>query len=170
MCSYYLLYSTFDTVGDWVPTLSAVGINPNTDAGSGQNWGGFVTTSAINPTNWTRSYSRSAYIDPLPPRSNLAILVNATVTQIVFSSTSAAGNLTATGVSYVTTTDGVTHTVNVGKEVILSAGVIGSPQILMVSGVGPKDVLTAAGVTVKSELPGLGQHLQDHLVSTQSTR
>ena len=50
------------------------------------------------------------------------------------------------------------------REVILSGCAVGSPQILMLSGIGPRHVLEAAGVSVKSERPGVGQHLQDHLV------
>ena len=53
------------------------------------------------------------------------------------------------------------------KEVILAGGAIGSPQVLMLSGVGPKDVLDAVNIAVNVELPGVGQHLQDHIVSTQ---
>jgi choline dehydrogenase-like flavoprotein len=55
----------------------------------------------------------------------------------------------------------------VNKEVLLSGGVVGSPQILMLSGVGPKDVLDAAGITVRVDLPGVGQHIQEHLVGIQ---
>ncbi len=56
-------------------------------------------------------------------------------------------------------------TIKVNKEVILAGGTVGSPTVLLYSGVGPKDVLDAAGIDVVSELPGVGQHLQDHLVS-----
>ena len=56
-------------------------------------------------------------------------------------------------------------TMNVRREVILAGGSLGSPKILLHSGVGPKDVLDAAGVPLKLELPGVGQHLQDHMVS-----
>lgn len=58
---------------------------------------------------------------------------------------------------------GTTYTVNAKKEVILSAGVIGSPQLLQVSGVGDKSLLTPLGITVVSDLPGVGMHLTDHL-------
>ncbi len=57
---------------------------------------------------------------------------------------------------------------NVRKEVIIAGGAIGSPHILMASGVGPRDVLEAAGVPVNVELPGVGQHLQDHIVRISS--
>ena len=56
--------------------------------------------------------------------------------------------------------------VKANKEVIVCGGAIGSPNILMHSGVGPRDVLAKAGVPVRYHLPGVGQHLQDH-ISTQ---
>ncbi|KAF8891890.1 GMC oxidoreductase [Mucidula mucida] len=123
-------------------------LNRALDGASGENWGAYITQSFINPTNWTRSYTRSAYIDPLPPRSNLDILADATVTRIYAASAGAA-----------------TSSVSVKKEVILAGGVIGSPQVLMLSGIGPTDVLESAGVTVQNALPGVGQHVQDHLVA-----
>ncbi len=51
------------------------------------------------------------------------------------------------------------------KEVILSAGAIGSPQILLLSGIGPKKHLESVGVNVVKDLPGVGENLQDHLMS-----
>ena len=50
----------------------------------------------------------------------------------------------------------------VGDEIVLSAGPIGSPHLLMLSGIGPADQLRAAGVTVRHDLPGVGQNLRDH--------
>lgn len=123
-----------------------------------------MTTSCINPSNWTRSYSRSGYLDPLPPRSNYDVLANAHVTRILFNSSSPQNNLTANAVEYTRDGGATKLTVKVNKEVILASGSIGSPAVLLHSGVGPKDVLDAAGVPVVSELPGVGQHLQDHLV------
>lgn len=49
------------------------------------------------------------------------------------------------------------------REVILSAGSIGSPQLLQLSGIGPRKVLQAAGVELQHDLPGVGENLQDHL-------
>jgi len=51
------------------------------------------------------------------------------------------------------------------KEVILSAGAIGSPQILLLSGIGPKNHLESVGVEVVQDLPGVGENLQDHLMT-----
>jgi choline dehydrogenase len=151
-----------DMVGDWCTSNAAAGVPTSQDTYGGESWGCNVATSAINPANWTRSYSRTGYLDALPPRSNYAVLANAQVTRILFNNSSA-DNITATGVEY--TTDGGSSTLNVtvAKEVILAGGAVGSPTVLMYSGVGPQDVLDAAGVDVVHALPGVGQHLQDHL-------
>jgi choline dehydrogenase len=116
----------------------------------------------MNPSNWTRSYSRSAYIDPLPPRSNLDILTSAMVTKINFD-TSDSSNVTATGVNYQVGTSTGDKTVTANKEVILAAGSIGSPHLLLLSGVGPSDVTSAVSISNVVNLPGVGQHLTDHL-------
>ncbi|KAK4935355.1 hypothetical protein LTR10_023585 [Elasticomyces elasticus] len=157
---------TFPLVGEWSDAMRTVGVPVSQDTYGGENWGAYVSTSAINPTNWTRSYSRSGYLDPLPPRSNYDVLANAYVTRLIFNSSSPPGNLTADSVEY-SPDDGATKlTVKVNKEVILAGGTVGSPAVLLYSGVGPKDVLDGAGVTVVSELPGVGHHLQDHLSAT----
>ena len=158
MCQLTGLSSIVPVTGAWVPTLSALGIPESPDPYNGQTWGSFITASSINPTNWTRSYSRSAYIDPLPPRSNLHVLPNVTATRLLFN------NLTAYAVEYAGSSTSARNSVRVRKEVILAGGVIGSPTILMQSGVGPQGVLQAAGVQVALHLPGVGQHLQDHVV------
>jgi choline dehydrogenase len=139
--------------GSWMATLAAQGIAPAPDPYNGQASGAFISNLAINPTNWTRSYSRSAYIDPYY-RPNLHILPDAQVSKVVLEGT------TAVGVQY----GSDLKTVKASQEVILSAGALGSPAILLRSGIGPKDVLDAAGVTTAISLPGVGQHLQDHLV------
>ncbi|RDB27685.1 Pyranose dehydrogenase 1 [Hypsizygus marmoreus] len=153
----------FAVVGDWLPSLEAAGIPSTSDPAGGSNIGGFVSTLSINPTNWTRSYSKSAYIDPLPPRKNLDILTSAYVTRIVWGDKSSSGDQVATGVEFQSTAAGPKKTVKVNKEVILAAGVLGSAQILMFSGVGPTDVLSAVNINVTVDLPGVGQHLADHL-------
>ena len=162
------LRSMVPLVGSWIPTLAALGVPETQDAYNGQTWGSFISTSTINPTNWTRSYSRSAYIDSLPPRGNLQILPNFAVTRIVFSSNNTSGTnssgLTASAVEYASSSTSTRYTVGVTKEVILAGGAIGSPTILMYSGIGPKNVLQTAGVQVEVDLPGVGQHLQDHIV------
>ncbi|KAJ2926788.1 hypothetical protein H1R20_g10294, partial [Candolleomyces eurysporus] len=149
----------------WLPTLAAAGIPTSQDAYNGNNLGGFFSTMAINPTNWTRSYSKSAYIDPLPPRDNLHVLANAAVTKITFADNVQDGNKVASGVEFASSASDTVKSVSANKEVILAGGAVGSPQMLLVSGVGPKDVLDSVGVSVQVELPGVGHHLQDHLAT-----
>jgi choline dehydrogenase len=157
--------SMLPIVGDWTDSLSNMGILTSPDAYGGDGSGGFIATSSINPSNWTRSYARSAYIDPLPPRSNLAILPNATVTRIIFSNSTVGSNFNATAVEFAASRADQRKTVRINKEVILAGGAIGSPNVLLHSGIGPSDVLQSAGVPVIMALPGVGQHLQDHIVS-----
>ncbi|CAE6515263.1 unnamed protein product [Rhizoctonia solani] len=153
-------------VGDWTATLEWIGIPPSPDANGGSGWGGFIATSSINPTNWTRSYSRSAYIDPLGPRPNLAILPNATVTKIIWAANNDGnGKKVAQGVEFASSRDAPRRNVTARKEVILAGGAIGSPHIAMHSGIGPRPVLEGLGIPVVYELPGVGAHLQDHIAT-----
>lgn len=112
-----------------------------------------------NFSDQTRSYSRSGYFPDA--KSNVDILTGFTVTKINFASN--AGNITATGVNFMSSRDSDTYTVQANREVILAAGVIGSPQILQLSGVGPSELLQNLGIDVVHDLPGVGAHLQDHV-------
>ncbi|KDQ10356.1 hypothetical protein BOTBODRAFT_190518 [Botryobasidium botryosum FD-172 SS1] len=152
-------------VGNWTATLAGAGIPTNGDANGGNGGGAFIATSSIDPSNgFARSYARSAYIDALPPRGNLNILPNATVTRIVFGGQDPGGaGLVATGVEFAASAADARKVVSVRKEVILAGGAIGSPSILFHSGVGARDILAGAGVNLVVELPGVGQHMQDHL-------
>ena len=68
----------------------------------------------------------------------------------------------ARGVEY-RTADGATAVATAAKDVVLSAGAVGSPQILLLSGIGPKTELEAVGVSCEVDLPDVGKHLKDHL-------
>ena len=139
--------------GSWIDTLSGQDVTSAPDPYNGEPWGAYISTLAINPTNWTRSYSRSAYIDPYY-RPNLHILTDTPVSKVVLNGT------TVVGAQY----GSDLKTVKATKEVILSAGAIGSPAILLRSGIGPKDILDSAAIATIINLPGVGQHLQDHVV------
>jgi choline dehydrogenase-like flavoprotein len=93
-------------------------------------------------------------------RSNLTIITHALVTRIALSDE--AGAKTATGIEY-RDRAGATHTITAAKEVVLCAGAVGSPQILMLSGIGPRSELEAVDVVCLHDLPGVGKHLKDHL-------
>lgn len=97
----------------------------------------------------------SAYIwdSPLPP--NLRILSGLRAERVTFTGERASG-IMVTG-------KGGRRTIEARREVILSAGAIGSPQLLMLSGIGPAAHLAQLGIAVRMDLPGVGQNLQDHL-------
>lgn len=87
------------------------------------------------------------------------IITGAHVTRVLLEG-AGAGTI-ATGVEY-RTASGEVAAVRAAKEVILSAGAIGSPQLLLLSGVGPRHELEAVGVACRVDAPAVGKHLQDH--------
>jgi choline dehydrogenase len=96
-----------------------------------------------------------AYLHPVMGRENLDVTTRAFVTKILFE-----GNR-AVGVEY-TKGRGAPQRVRAG-EVVLCGGAINSPQTLQLSGLGNADELRALGIPVVADLPGVGEHLQDHL-------
>ncbi|KAH6885990.1 GMC oxidoreductase-domain-containing protein [Coprinopsis sp. MPI-PUGE-AT-0042] len=67
-----------DAVGNWMAACDRAGVSPLEEPNGGVTLGGFITPNYISQSNWTRSYSRSAYIDSLPPRDNHHIVTQAT--------------------------------------------------------------------------------------------
>ena len=105
--------------------------------------------------NGERNSTAKAYLDPARPRQNLTVITDTQVQKIIFNGKE------ATGISY-KTTNGAIIKVDALKEVILSAGAVGSPQLLMLSGVGPASHLKDHGITIIADMPGVGQNLNDH--------
>ena len=105
--------------------------------------------------NGVRSSASREYLDPIKHRSNLTIVTGALAQSVILDGKK------ATGVEY--KLNGAVKTAQASKEVILSAGSIGSPHLLQLSGIGNTQALEKAGVEVKHHLPGVGQNLQDHL-------
>jgi choline dehydrogenase len=124
---------------------------------NGPDNGGFSATP-VTQRKGRRWSAADGYLNPAKKRPNLTILTGAHVQRIVIDE----GR--ATGVVY-TDEHGATQQLEAGKEVILSAGAIGSPQLLMLSGVGDPDHLREVGVEVVAERPAVGRDLQDHLAS-----
>ncbi|MCI0516210.1 MAG: GMC family oxidoreductase N-terminal domain-containing protein [Woeseiaceae bacterium] len=104
--------------------------------------------------NGTRCSTARAFLHPARARTNLHLLTDAKVTQVVFE------GKRATGIRY--TENGITHEVGAFREIVLCGGTINSPQLLMLSGIGPADHLRNLGIRVLTNLPGVGQNLQDH--------
>ena len=108
----------------------------------------------VNQRDGARDSAADAYLRPALRRPNLAIESHARVTRVLFE------GRRAVGVAYVQ--DGRDLEVRAAREVILSAGSIGSAQLLLLSGIGPAEQITALGIPVVRDLPGVGENLQDH--------
>jgi choline dehydrogenase-like flavoprotein len=121
---------------------------PHPKEGFNEPVGVYWSPKSINKKTATRSTSRSAYFDPIVSRKNLKLLTNTHVDEIVFEK-NRVGALVATGVKYTPRGTSEQTQAFAAKEVILAAGGVFTPHLLMYSGIGPKDVLAAAGVTVK---------------------
>lgn len=102
-----------------------------------------------------RASTIKAFINPIMNRPNLFVMKNGFATKIL------TNNNAATGVE-IDYNQGTQYTAFAAKEVIVPAGVIGSPQLLMNSGIGPKDQLSKFNVKLVKDLP-VGQSLQDHV-------
>jgi choline dehydrogenase len=117
------------------------------------------TGFAPTPVTQRRGLRHSAadgYLRPARRRPNLTVLTGAHAQRILLDGTR------ATGVEY-RDAAGVTQRMTASREVILSAGAVHSPQLLMLSGIGDADQLRAVGVEPRHHLVGVGANLQDHL-------
>lgn len=103
-----------------------------------------------------RCSAAKAFLRPVNHRPNLHISLQTHALKIVVEDGRAAGVL-------VSKLGAVPTLVRAEREVLLSAGAINSPQLLMLSGIGPVDVLRRAGVKVIRHVPGVGKNLQDHV-------
>ncbi|KAJ7488067.1 alcohol oxidase [Mycena latifolia] len=145
--------------GPYHETLRKVGITRADEPFSGNTQGTWLTPVSIHPTKRIRSYAANVYYQPNASRPNLTVLVCAHVTKLIL--TRAGGVATADQVRFLY--DGKDYEVTVGKEVILCAGTIISPQILELSGIGNPSVLTKVGIDVTVPLPGVGENVQEHI-------
>jgi len=132
------------------------GVAANDDFnGSRQDGSGFYQVTQRDGHRWS---SADAYLRPAMSRPNLEVLTDARATQLVIEAGRAAG------VRYLRR--GAEELARAETEVILAAGAIGSPQLLMLSGVGPADHLRDLGIVVRVDSPGVGANMSDHPVVT----
>lgn len=103
-----------------------------------------------------RCSTAKAFLRPIKDRPNLHISLHTHVLKIVIENNRATGVL----ISKLGT---IPTLVRAEKEVVLSAGAINSPHLLMLSGIGPADKIRKAGVKITKHVPGVGQNLQDHI-------
>ena len=144
---------------EFINAAEESGIPKTDDFNTGDNFGvGFYqfTTSHSKFGLKLRCSSAKGYLNPVKSRKNLKIITNAVVQKIIFE------NKMAVALSYMV--GDKIFEVKSNKEIILSAGSIGSPHILQISGVGDAQKLKKHGIDIKKDLKGVGKNLQDHLM------
>jgi choline dehydrogenase-like flavoprotein len=111
--------------------------------------------------NGVRSSAASAYLSTVLDDPQLEVVTGAQVSKLDIAKSSKTGEGVATGVTYRKDGRSLSATIEEGGEVILAAGAVGSPHLLMLSGIGPKKHLEEHGIECIADLP-VGQNLQDH--------
>lgn len=102
-----------------------------------------------------RMNTARAYLDPIRGRTNLTVRTGCDINRVILDGSR------ASGVEYMRF--GQQHRAAASREVILCAGALNSPKLLMLSGIGDVEALTKLGIEVVKDLPSVGRHLQDHL-------
>lgn len=142
---------------DFVTSSVANGLAEAPDFNSENQEG--VGLYQVTQRNGSRCSTAKGFLsDEIQARPNLHIMTNVEVKRVTLD------NNIATGIEIFS--NSTKQFLYAKKRVILSAGAIGSPQILMQSGIGNEDHLKSVGIEVKAHLPGVGQNLQDHLDGT----
>jgi choline dehydrogenase len=109
----------------------------------------------VTQKNGARCSAAKAYLTPNMDRPNLTVVTGALTRRVLLDGRGATGALVGIG--------GQDVTITARREVILSAGAFGSPQILQLSGIGSGAMLRSKGIGIVHELPGVGENLQDHI-------
>ncbi|GAC17714.1 GMC family oxidoreductase [Paraglaciecola arctica] len=147
------LRHTNPLANSFVDAAQDIGLAKVTDFNSREREGlGFYQ---VTQENGQRCSTAKGYLTPALTRSNLTVITDALVEKIQINDS------VATGVKLQLNGEFIELTAT--KEVLLSAGAINSPQVLMLSGLGPKAHLAEKGIEIIADLPGVGQNLQDHL-------
>ena len=137
----------------WLEACKAAGLKHNTDFNGTEQEGAGFFQFVIK--DGERFGTGKSYLRPALDRPNLTLLTGVTVIRILIES----GR--ATGVEYLE--NGRPQTAMAAREVVMSAGAIGTPQQLLLSGIGPADEVSAVGIKPVHDLPGVGKDLQDHI-------
>jgi choline dehydrogenase len=110
----------------------------------------------LNVRDGVRSSPFRGYVKPVIGHQNLTILTNAQAVKLTFT------GQRCTGLDFLL--DGQMHSASASTEVIMSAGAIHTPRLLLLSGIGPHADLTQLGIAPIIDLPGVGRNLQDHML------
>ena len=119
----------------------------------------------VTQKNGQRHSAYRAFLHPVRSRKNLTIIKNATAMQLIFEGQS---NRRICGVQI--HHHGQVRQISAMREVILSAGAFGSPQLLELSGIGRPDIIAAQGIEVRHQLEGVGENLSDHFLTRLTWR
>ena len=142
-----------DVVDSWIQAAAGLGY-PRTDDYNGVDQEG-VGQFQMTMRRGRRCSSAAAFLKPALGRKNLRVITGAQTRHLVMD------GRRATGIVY--RQNGRDVTLSARREVIMSAGALGSPHLLMLSGIGAGVALRDQGIAVVHDLPGVGQNLQDHL-------
>ncbi len=126
-------------------------VNPDFNGAEQEGVGAYQVTHR----NGERFSAAKAYLAPARQRPNLRVITGAHATRVLME------GRRATGIEYRDASG--THQLRATREVLLAAGALQSPQLLMLSGIGPGAHLQSHGVPVVHDLPGVGEHLHDHV-------
>jgi choline dehydrogenase-like flavoprotein len=137
----------------FLQACQSLGIPFNTDVNGAEHYGCYEVQ--VTQKNGERHSTAAAFIHPHLGRPNLEVVTGAHISRLLIEQRQ------AVGVEYYQ--DGETRQVRARREIVLSSGAFGSPQILMASGVGPGKHLQELGITPVLDVPGVGQNLQDHI-------
>jgi len=137
----------------FVQACVQAGFTPNEDFNGAEQEG--VGLYQVTHKNGERYSAAKAYLTPNLGRPNLKVITGAHATRILLE------GQRAVGVEFLQ--DGQRHELRAAREVLLSAGALQSPQLLMLSGIGPGGLLHKVGITPVHELAGVGQNLHDHI-------
>ena len=150
-------------VDAFISGAETLGIPRNPDYNGERQEGVSYTQRTI--VDGRRQSASKAFLDPVRNRPNLDIRTNAHVTELIFQ------GKRCTGVKYMKGGRGGSPVeLNAGREVILSGGVINSPQVLQLSGIGDPAHLSGLGIETRHALPGVGKNLRDHFTPRYTAR
>jgi choline dehydrogenase len=149
---------SWEILDAWREAAAECGIPKIVEFNRGDNFGNAYFQ--VNQRRGVRWSATRAFLRPALHRRNLKVMTHADVQRIRVETRE--GTKRATGVELRSPQTGA-GVVEARREVILSAGAIGSPQILQLSGIGPAALLRQLGLPVNHELPGVGENLHDHL-------
>ena len=136
----------------FVQSCQEMGLPYNPDFNGAQQEGAGIYQMTIRDNR--RCSTAVGYLRPALGRRNLTVVTRALVLRIVFE------GRRATGVQYMA--GGTLTTAHAAQEVLVTAGAINTPKLMMLSGIGPASHLRQHGIAVRHDLPGVGQNLQDH--------